>query len=73
MISVKDRLPELDQEVLLYTEHFGFIVGIYTTSKYCDETEYVFLVPYSIASDKWAKVEVIAWMPLPEPYKEDKE
>ena len=69
MISVKDKLPELEQEVLLYTEHFGFIVGLYTTSKYRDEAEYVFLVHYSIASDEWAEVEAIAWMPLPEPNK----
>ena len=75
-ISVKDRLPEDDQHVLVYhAEDFHITVGYF-------ESDYV---QYYIESDgskfytddgweteiSWApKGDVTHWMPLPEPPKE---
>lgn len=65
-IPVSERLPADGEEVLMNTAHFGVITGVYDSE--CD-----FLTHYSISSADMASVEVIAWMPLPQPYKAEGE
>jgi hypothetical protein len=63
-IDVKDELPELDTEVLLFDEEDGCQVGYRTSGK-----------PYlnwvcSYAHDGWSHAalgDVTHWMPLPKP------
>ena len=66
-IPCKDRLPEQDVPVLvqkncscLVDGHYGRAVGEYNGFKY-----------WTVEDDFYA--EPIAWMPLPEPYKENNE
>ena len=65
-IPCKDRSPEQDVPVLvqkncscLVDGHYGRAVGMYDGDKY-----------WTVEDDFYA--EPIAWMPLPEPYKENK-
>ena len=67
-ISVKDRLPENDDEILVtrrYREQNQVITDVMYNPKhsrfeYCDDNYYGIEVK-----------DVIAWMPLPEPYQGD--
>lgn len=68
-ISCDEKSPEYDKEILLQTKDFGVVVGIYSKVNICGENKDVYLVHYSIATDRMASVEVTAWMPLPERYK----
>jgi hypothetical protein len=54
-ISVKDRLPEDDRNVLVYSEICGIVIADYDTNGWCDQ-QYNFIRPSH-------------WMPLPEPPK----
>lgn len=60
-ISVSERLPEEYKSVLLSTNFGDVLVGFLTSSKQW-LSEYVGY-PYP-------EYKVLAWMPLPEPYKE---
>ena len=73
-ISVKDRLPETRDEVLVFLAN-----GHITIASYNDH-----ILPFFDKSIGWGvdpkrfvfyfcSDDVIAWMPLPEPYKEDVE
>lgn len=66
-ISVKDRLPNADKEVLVWyrgqsfnRDYFSYEIG-----ELDDQGQ------FWIEGDVRA-MEVLAWMPLPEPYKESK-
>jgi hypothetical protein len=58
-ISVKDRLPEDSQEVIIYSEGGKVEAGVY----YCKE----FGFDYYDVSIRDIIVNVTHWMPLPEP------
>ena len=66
-IPIQNQLPEHGQEILLDTKDFGIVVGQYHEI----DDKGVFLIHYSIASDRWASVEAIAWQPLPEHYRDE--
>lgn len=70
-IPVSERLPELEEIVLIYDKAFGYLTAKYSevVDDY-DEKNTVFLTHYSISSDKWASMYPIAWMPI-ESYTED--
>lgn len=72
-IPVSERLPEIGQNVLIDTVGYGLLTGKYENTKYGDIEEGTFLTYYSLGSSKIVSVEVIAWMPLPEPYKQEVE
>lgn len=65
-ISVKDRLPEDGQLVLVWHEYFRF--GEYNRLFQTYEIGYQFQGHWSMNGQK---VRAIAWMPLPEPPKEE--
>lgn len=60
-ISVKERLPEEDKDVLAYNGAYMFIAA-YTTNP----TKYWYTITGS------ATLAITHWMPLPEPPKEEK-
>ena len=67
-ISCDEKSPEYDKEILLQTKDFGVVVGIYSKVNVCGESKDIYLVHYSIDTDKMVSVEVTGWMPLPEKY-----
>lgn len=73
-ISVKDRLPENDEEVLVWYEYFryGEYNCLYQTwgiGEYFKNYN-SWMIDHSTAGHK---LRVIAWMPLPKPPKENEE
>ena len=70
-ISPNDRMPDNLDDVLVYFEYFryGEYNCLYRTigigSAYCGEWCFI------NGCTGWRKLKVIAWMPLPEPPKED--
>ena len=70
-IPVTERLPETDDEVLT-----TYIVNGDKTKRYTETSSYYFDGFSGYWSSPWdeyriagTRIEVIAWMPLPEPYK----
>lgn len=66
-IPVEERLPEKPNENPLYDNK---PLELYLVS--VKNTDYVIMALWNGASftDGWEKLDVLAWMPLPEPYKE---
>ena len=64
-ISVKDRLPEIKGDYIVTWQWIGSWSGqMYTEVDVCDYR----------GDRKWdTHRAVVAWMPLPKPYKEDEE
>lgn len=76
-ISVEDRLPEIkdgedfSDKVLMFTKVGEMFVGDYTEYRWYN-TIYKEWHSYGTGGRRMkTKSKVIAWMPLPEPYKED--
>lgn len=70
-ISVSERMPEENRTVIASTKH-----GVYPEARYTKEDGWEWA--YESGADYWEEIgcNVLAWMPLPEPYKaesEDKE
>ena len=66
-IPVSERLPEENRTVIASTEY-----GVYPETQYTKE--YGWEWAYESGADYWRELEgVIAWMPLPEPYKGEEE
>lgn len=66
-IPVSERLPEEDKTVIASTKY-----GVYPETKYTKE--YGWEWAYESGTDYWRELEdVMAWMPLPEPYKAESE
>lgn len=60
-ISVKDRIPDDDVDVLLYDKYCGTLIGWYDKKDDVFKTDYI------------GQLEAVTrWMPLPEDPKEDK-
>ena len=58
--------PNKGQTVLLFTEDFGYVVGIYDEVVNIEgNKEGQFLIHRSIESDDIVSVEPVEWMPLP--------
>lgn len=56
-IPCSERLPETDRQVIVQTEH-----GLITDGRWTGDTWFT--------TDDYTCYGVVAWMPLPEPYKE---
>lgn len=66
-IPVSERLPEENKTVIASTKY-----GVYPETKYTKE--YGWEWAYESGTDYWRELEdVMAWMPLPEPYKAESE
>lgn len=74
-ISVKDRLPETNDEVLTtYIVNGDKTKRFVETASYCDDTDGGFWTsPWDEYIVPGTRQEVIAWMPMPKPYKPPKE
>lgn len=68
-ISVNDRLPEIDQNVLLFTDS-GIIEGCRIDSKY-GEWNFISLLAHGCGCCSSDEDIVTYWMPLPEPPKKE--
>lgn len=75
-ISVKDRLPETNDEVLTtYIVNGNKTKRFVESASYCDDTdgEGFWTSPWDEYIVPGTRQEVIAWMPMPKPYKPPKE
>lgn len=70
-IPCEERLPETEEQVLIYAWNVHYVLAKYKEIRTCDGvykmawvTEDAYNIPREI------KHEVICWMPLPEPYNE---
>lgn len=61
-ISVKDRLPEENVDVLMYDRYYGVAIGVLRDGKYCayDDCGFNNLI-----------INAEYWLPFPEPPEED--
>ena len=67
-ISVKDKLPELHEEVLVCNEEYGLSELGFATVAVLDGTDWI------ETWDRRTEIHYIThWMPLPEPPKEEEE
>ena len=68
-IPVKERLPENKETVLLTFKHFvsGNTIGLGSMILLRGKTH------WHVREQNLGTYDVLAWMPLPEPYKEDGE
>lgn len=71
-IPCSERLPETEEQVLIYAWNVHYVLAKYKEIRTCDDvykmawvTEDAYSIPREI------KHEVICWMPLPEPYREE--
>ena len=70
-IPVSERLPEFNIEVLVCNDDGKIHVALREDDEFVTEWRYKY---YCYDSDIWdveENGEIIAWMPLPEPYKEN--
>lgn len=75
-ISVKDRLPETNDEVLTtYIVNGDKTKRFVESASYCDDTdgEGFWTSPWDEYIVPGTRQEVIAWMPMPKPYKPPKD
>lgn len=73
-IPCRERLPEDEQEVLVWFEYFRY--GEYNRPYQRYGIGSMFNGEWSRfvnGTSGWRDLRIIAWMPLPEPYKEEKE
>ena len=67
-IPVTERLPEGEKYVLISTAEYDCPIVAKCGSYYDEEIEWSDVDGYGLEKDN-----IFAWMPLPEPYKEDEE
>lgn len=67
-IPVSERMPEENRTVIASTKH-----GVYPEARYTKEDGWEWA--YESGADYWEEIgcNVLAWMPLPEPYKAESE
>ena len=69
-IPVKERLPENGEQVLVYARSVHYALAKYDEMREADGTYKKQWVTFDAWKPFYTIKEVIAWMPLPEPYKE---
>lgn len=65
-ISVKDRLPEMYQHILLYSKNMGYICGMFQNNYLIADDGCPMSMSYLIGINAY-------WMPLPEPPESEEE
>ena len=68
-ISVTERLPENGEQVLVYARSVHYALAKYDEMREADGTYKKQWVTFDAWKPFYTIKEVIAWMPLPEPYK----
>lgn len=74
-ISVKDRLPNMPGDVLILCGYYDFYIAFYSDGKDCTGRRKGWYIKekYGYSDEKCSGhlFEVLYWMPIPEPPKED--
>lgn len=70
-IPCSERLPENGRQVLVYARSVHYALAKYDEMREADGTYKKQWVTFDAWKPYYTIKEVIAWMPLPEPYKED--
>lgn len=72
-IKCSDRLPDMDVDVLGTTKDYGDVVKVTRMKTYCKVTGWEWVLTDDVEGNAYNPDEIIAWMPLPEVYKESEE
>lgn len=72
-IPVSERLPEDGRPVLIYAWNVHHVIARYDTFRTDDGYKKTWVTADAWNGNTEIGHEVIAWMPLPDPYKEDAE
>ena len=68
-IPVSERLPEDHENVLIWLKSNHITIGLYNSHKLpCDDRPIGWGVDAEISVHNFCSDDVLAWMPLPEPY-----
>ena len=69
-IPVDNKLPKLEENVLIWTDD-GFYEIAHLTHHHFVSGKYIWEPQYNSLGDgvEWDPEEVLAWMPMPKPYK----
>lgn len=70
-IPCSERLPENGRQVLVYARSVHYALAKYDEMREADGTYKKQWVTFDAWKPYYTIKEVIAWMPLPEPYRED--
>lgn len=70
-IPCSERLPETEEQVLIYAWNVHYVLAKYREIRTCDGVyKMAWVTEDAYSTPREIKHEVICWMPLPEPYRE---
>ena len=73
-IPCSERLPEKEEQVLIYAWNVHYVLAKYREIRTCDGVyKMAWVTEDAYSTPREIKHEVICWMPLPEPYREEGE
>ena len=71
-IPCSERLPEEEEQVLIYAWNVHYVLAKYREIRTCDGVyKMAWVTEDAYSTPREIKHEVICWMPLPEPYREE--
>ncbi len=68
-IKCSDDLPDMDVDVLGTTKDYGDVAKFTRMKSYLNDAGWEWVLTDDIEGTSYRPDEIIAWMPLPEPYK----
>lgn len=69
-IPCSERLPEKEEQVLIYAWNVHYVLAKYREIRTCDGVyKMAWVTEDAYSAPREIKYEVICWMPLPEPYR----
>lgn len=71
-IPCSERLPENEEQVLIYAWNVHYVLAKYREIRTCDGVyKMAWVTEDAYSTPREIKHKVICWMPLPEPYREE--
>ena len=65
-----DNLPDIDVDVMGTTKDYGNVVKVTRMQTYCEDAGWEWVLTDDVEGNSYHPDEIIAWMPLPKPYKQ---